>query len=108
QELIQLALRGGGPDNITCIVADVLDVDSNDTLTTQLNDTPVVVGAVAENQHQQQQDSGAMETPAGRAAGLGRRPAAPSGSFGAYGDGDFEKPRRGRAWLKRSFYTVLV
>lgn len=124
QELIQLALRGGGPDNITCIVADVLDVDSNDTLTTQLNDTPVVVGAVAENQHQQQ-DSGAMETPAGRAAGLGRRPSAPSGSFGppgsgasaeyapensfdAYSDGDFDKPRRGRTWLKRSFFTVLA
>src|SRR6185437_11696639 len=25
--LIDLALRGGGPDNITCIVADVVDVD---------------------------------------------------------------------------------
>ena len=24
--LIELALRGGGPDNITCIVADVVDV----------------------------------------------------------------------------------
>ncbi|MDR2567578.1 MAG: protein phosphatase 2C domain-containing protein [Bifidobacteriaceae bacterium] len=25
--LIELALRGGGPDNVTCIVADVLDID---------------------------------------------------------------------------------
>jgi len=24
-ELIELAIRGGGPDNITCIVADVVD-----------------------------------------------------------------------------------
>ncbi|WP_210771561.1 Stp1/IreP family PP2C-type Ser/Thr phosphatase, partial [Streptomyces albidus (ex Kaewkla and Franco 2022)] len=47
QDLIQLALRGGGPDNITCIVADVVDVDENDSLGRQLNDTPVVVGAVA-------------------------------------------------------------
>ncbi|WP_406382596.1 PP2C family protein-serine/threonine phosphatase [Streptomyces sp. NBC_01618] len=127
QELIQLALRGGGPDNITCIVADVLDVDSNDTLAGQLNDTPVIVGAVAENQAAHQNDGGAMQTPAGRAAGLGRpvQPPAggfgppgsgddvgyggmPDGSFDAYTDDDFVKPRGGRKWLKRSFYIVLA
>ncbi|MDR3106585.1 MAG: protein phosphatase 2C domain-containing protein, partial [Bifidobacteriaceae bacterium] len=26
--LIELALRGGGPDNVTCIVADVVDIDN--------------------------------------------------------------------------------
>ncbi|WP_406284588.1 PP2C family protein-serine/threonine phosphatase [Embleya sp. NBC_00896] len=41
QELIQLALRGGGPDNITCIVADVVDPGE------QPSDSPIVVGAVA-------------------------------------------------------------
>ncbi|THA76585.1 Stp1/IreP family PP2C-type Ser/Thr phosphatase [Streptomyces sp. A0642] len=126
QELIQLALRGGGPDNITCIVADVLDGDSNDTLAGQLNDTPVIVGAVAENQAAQLNDGGAMETPAGRAAGLGRPVPPPSGgfgppgsgddvgydglpdgSFGSYSDEDFVK-RGGRKWLKRSLYTVLA
>ncbi|MEE1754395.1 Stp1/IreP family PP2C-type Ser/Thr phosphatase [Streptomyces sp. SP18CS02] len=129
QDLIQLALRGGGPDNITVIVADVFDTDGGDTLAGQLSDTPVIVGAVAENQIQLN-DGGAMETPAGRAAGLGR-PAAPGapgggfgppgsgdgigyggmppeGSFGAYGDEDFTKPRGGRAWLKRSFFIVLA
>ncbi|CAM5732939.1 protein phosphatase [Streptomyces badius] len=125
QELIQLALRGGGPDNITCIVADVLDVDNNDTLAGQLNDTPVVVGAVAENQAQLG-DGGAMQTPAGRAAGLGRPVPPPSGGFGppgsgdtgydgmpdgsydSYADDDFVKPRGGRTWLKRSVYIVLA
>ncbi|WP_455352932.1 Stp1/IreP family PP2C-type Ser/Thr phosphatase [Streptomyces sp. SYSU K217416] len=127
QELIQLALRGGGPDNITCIVADVLDVDGSDTLAGQLSDTPVVVGAVAENQHQLN-DGNAMQTPAGRAAGLGRPgppqpPAggfgppgsgddmdygAPDGAFGAYTDEDFVKPRGGRKWFKRSFFLVLA
>ncbi|WP_073222872.1 PP2C family protein-serine/threonine phosphatase [Streptomyces sp. NBRC 110465] len=125
QELIQLALRGGGPDNITCIVADVLDVDNNDTLAGQLNDTPVVVGAVAENQAQLG-DGGAMQTPAGRAAGLGRPVPPPSGGFGppgsgetgydgmpegsydSYADDDFVKPRGGRRWLKRSVYIVLA
>ena len=124
QELIQLALRGGGPDNVTVIVADVLDIDSGDTLAQQLSDAPVVVGAVAENQHQSH-DPGAMETPAGRAAGLGRTvpgQAPVSGEFGPpgsaapgyapvtdrgpYGEGDFVKRRS--PWLKRSAYLVLA
>ncbi|MGW2516035.1 Stp1/IreP family PP2C-type Ser/Thr phosphatase [Streptomyces sp. NPDC001617] len=126
QELIQLALRGGGPDNITVIVADVLDLDTGDTLAGQLSDTPVVVGAVAENQNHLH-DPGFMETPAGRASGLGRQvpgqggggefgpPGSgdttgyiPAGSFGDYTDEDFVKPRKGRKWLKRSFYSVLA
>jgi protein phosphatase len=127
QDLIQLALRGGGPDNITVIVADVLDIDSGDTLAGQISDAPVIVGAVAENQ-QQSQDGGAMETPAGRAAGLGRPVPgqgggggefgppgsgdsvsyAPEGSFGDYADQDFVKPRRRGKWIKRSLYTVLA
>jgi protein phosphatase len=127
QELIQLALRGGGPDNITVIVADVLDLDTGDTLAGQLSDTPVVVGAVAENQHQLH-DNGIMQTPAGRASGLGRqgRHAAggggefgppgsgdvtgfiPTGGFGDYTDDDFVKPRKNRRWLKRSLYSVLA
>jgi protein phosphatase len=125
QELIQLALRGGGPDNITVIVADVLDIDSGDTLAAQLSDTPVVVGAVAENQLQLH-DNGAMQTPAGRASGLGRPVPGQGGgefgppgsgdttgyvstsSFGDYSDDDFVKPRGGRRWLKRSFYVILT
>ncbi|MGX1544194.1 Stp1/IreP family PP2C-type Ser/Thr phosphatase [Streptomyces adustus] len=126
QELIQLALRGGGPDNITVIVADVLDLDTGDTLAGQLSDTPVVVGAVAENQNQLH-DNGIMQTPAGRASGLGRQvpgqggggefgpPGSgdttgyvPAGSFDDYTDDDFVKPGKSRRWLKRSFYSVLA
>ncbi|MFH8616503.1 PP2C family protein-serine/threonine phosphatase [Streptomyces sp. NPDC017979] len=132
QNLIQLALRGGGPDNITCIVADVLDAESNDGLAGQVSDTPVVVGAVAEHQYPLN-DGGAMQTPAGRASGLGR-PAPQQGGFGPPGSGDgggydgpgpdtgydayadatdgddaFTKPRSaGRAWLKGSIFTVLA
>ncbi|KOG21253.1 Stp1/IreP family PP2C-type Ser/Thr phosphatase [Streptomyces viridochromogenes] len=128
QELIQLALRGGGPDNITVIIADVLDLDTGDTLAGQLSDTPVVVGAVAENQQHHLHDNGIMQTPAGRASGLGRQvpgqgggggefgpPGSgdttgyvPAGSFGDYTDDDFVKPGRGRKWLKRSFYSALA
>lgn len=125
QELIQFALRGGGPDNITVIVADVLDLDTGDTLAGQLSDTPVVVGAVAENQNHLH-DNGIMQTPAGRASGLGRQlpgqgggggEFGPPGSggdtasyapAGEYGEDDFVKPRKSRRWLKRSFYSVLT
>ena len=39
--LIELALRGGGPDNITCIVADVLDIDFGE-------DAPIMGGSVGD------------------------------------------------------------
>ncbi|MGW5492720.1 Stp1/IreP family PP2C-type Ser/Thr phosphatase [Streptomyces olivaceoviridis] len=125
QELIQLALRGGGPDNITVIVADVLDLDTGDTLAGQLSDQPVVVGAVAENQNHLH-DNGIMQTPAGRASHLGRQGQghgggefgppgsgdtagyAPDNGFGDYTDDDFTKPRKGRRWLKTSLYGVLA
>ncbi|WP_189953049.1 Stp1/IreP family PP2C-type Ser/Thr phosphatase [Streptomyces alanosinicus] len=125
QELIQLALRGGGPDNITVIVADVLDLDTGDTLAVQLSDQPIVVGAVAENQHHLH-DNGIMQTPAGRAAHLGRHahghgggefgpPGSgdttgyvPAGSFGDYTDEDFTKPRKSRTWLKGTLYGALA
>src|SRR5271154_4245505 len=44
RQLIELALHGGGPDNITCIVADVVDTE-----TTRLppTGTPVLAGAAA-------------------------------------------------------------
>ena len=127
QELIQLALRGGGPDNITCIVADVLDTDDGDTLAAQLNDTPVVVGAVADAPLPLQ-DPRHLQTPAGRASELGRTPhqggpsgtfgppgsgdpvpgGGPLGSFGAYDDGDFDKPAKNRKWLRRGVIAVVV
>ncbi|CAG7651766.1 Serine/threonine protein phosphatase PstP [Actinacidiphila bryophytorum] len=129
QELIQLALRGGGPDNITCIVADVLDTDDGDTLAAQLNDTPVVVGAVADTQLPLS-DARHLQTPAGRASELGRAPqqqsgpagafgppgsgdpvpgaaGAPLGSFGSHDGSDFDKPGKARKWPKRTLIGVV-
>ena len=40
QRLIALANDGGGPDNITCIVADLVDEEPEEN-------PPVVVGAIA-------------------------------------------------------------
>src|SRR5215813_4011147 len=42
--LIDLAVRGGAPDNVTCIVADVIDTDHSGVAPTS---APVVVGAAA-------------------------------------------------------------
>ncbi|MDN5860891.1 MAG: protein phosphatase 2C domain-containing protein, partial [Pseudonocardia sp.] len=39
--MIELALRGGGPDNITCIVADVVDIDFGE-------DQPIMGGSVGD------------------------------------------------------------
>jgi protein phosphatase len=54
EALIQLALRAGGPDNVTCIVADVLESSfhgasaSSPHADTQYIEMPVTVGAAAE------------------------------------------------------------
>jgi serine/threonine protein phosphatase PrpC len=63
--LVELALRAGGPDNVTCIVADVIDVPYGD-------DAPVMDGAVGGNRGQRESNH---TSPASRAATLNPRPA---------------------------------
>jgi PPM family protein phosphatase len=58
--LIELALRSGGPDNITCIVADVVEDDGRTSLI-----DPVVDGAAGDNRGQREVDP---RSAAGRAA----------------------------------------
>lgn len=71
ERLIALALRGGGPDNITVIVADATDDDI-------MEDSPVVGGAAARDRGMTQ--TSVESTPAARAATLtaGPRAAAPA------------------------------
>lgn len=59
EQLVALALRGGAPDNVTVIVADIVD-SGPDTAS-----VPVVVGAASD---QPSGGLGADDTPAGRAA----------------------------------------
>ncbi len=71
-QLVALALRGGGPDNVTCIVADVVEADLGD-------EVPVIAGAVVDPASQTDDD----DSPAARAATLGspapmKPPAPPS------------------------------
>jgi PPM family protein phosphatase len=60
--LIDLALRGGGPDNITCIVADVVEDDGSPP------PTPTAVGAVSADRASRR--IGVPDSPALRAAAL--------------------------------------
>ncbi|ASK65445.1 serine/threonine protein phosphatase [Brachybacterium avium] len=121
EELIQLALKGGGPDNITCIVADVVDLEKLPRGEEAPSTSPQIVGSAARNRHAPTAASG----PAAKAAALTREePEAP------YEDEDFsaeEPPRRspwpalvalmlllallggalwaGYAWSQRQFYV---
>lgn len=55
--LIELALKGGGPDNITCIVADVVDVDFGEH-------APIVGGAAGDGMEDPQPNSSAARASA--------------------------------------------
>jgi protein phosphatase len=83
ERLIQLALRGGGPDNITVIIADVTDEDI-------VEEAPIVGGAAARDRGNS--TSADSSTPAARASALTNpRPAAPE--VVTESDED-ERPRR--------------
>ncbi|PZG18773.1 protein phosphatase [Micromonospora craterilacus] len=69
ERLVQLALRGGGPDNITVIIADATDRDIVEA-------APIVGGAAARDRGMA--TSADVSTPAARASALNApRPAAP-------------------------------
>jgi PPM family protein phosphatase len=86
ERLVQLALRGGGPDNITVIVADVTDEDI-------VEESPVVGGAAATDRGMA--TSADASTPAARASALNApRSAAPTSGSGNGREEDADRPRR--------------
>lgn len=99
--LVQLALKGGGPDNITCIVADVVDLDALPRGVEAPSTTPQIVGSAARNRHRPTSASG----PAAKAAALTREePEIP------YEDEDFseEEPPRRSPWPAVVVLALLV
>nr|MDT0662790.1 BofC C-terminal domain-containing protein [Micromonospora sp. DSM 115978] len=87
ERLVQLALRGGGPDNITVIIADATDQDI-------LEAAPIVGGAAARDRGMA--TSADDSTPAARASALAApRPATPDQPTPPLSrDDDPERPRR--------------
>ena len=100
--LIALALRGGGPDNITVIVADAQNEDI-------VEDAPVVGGAAARDRGMTASPDG-ESTPAARAASLtanaAPRPATPAENATAPLDDDARPSRR--PWRTAVLLGVLV
>jgi protein phosphatase len=68
-QLVELAIRGGGPDNITCIVADVLDTQVSAVPPTW---TPVFAGAAATGAPTDPRQPARQSSPASRAMRLTR------------------------------------
>jgi protein phosphatase len=86
ERLIQLALRGGGPDNITVIVADATDEDI-------VEEAPVVGGAAASDRGMATAADGS--TPAARASALAApRPATPEPNGASGRDEETDRVRR--------------
>ena len=90
EHLVELALRGGGPDNITAIVADVVDVEAGPSA------SPVTVGAAAEGPVRRS----TADSPAAKAAALSPQPV---------GDLDDETvDEHGPHWGRRIALLVLL
>ena len=98
EQLVELALRAGGPDNVSAIVADVVDTDA------ELQEKPIVGGAAAETAAQAA-TAADEDTPAARAADLGRRP---SESADAPDDTDDDEDDGRRSRLPWVIGLVLV
>jgi protein phosphatase len=105
EALVQMALRGGGPDNITCVVAHVVDASSGGTST-----MPEVVGAATV--HGTVRTDAATNSPAARAAALTRAAGDDPNGDGADDVRD-EVPAVGppastKRWALRGLLTLLV
>ncbi|GLZ81270.1 protein phosphatase [Actinorhabdospora filicis] len=95
ERLVQLALRGGGPDNITVIVADVTDADI-------VEGRPIVGGAAARDRGSV--TSADPSSPAARAAAARAATGGPRDEA-AVEDDDNEPPRRSK---RRTLLWTLV
>jgi len=96
--LVELALRGGGPDNITAIVADVVELDDGAAATEVES---LIVGAAGADS----QLGPSLRTPAGRAAAA-LRPVPPA-TVAHHGRSDEERARRTR-WIRRSITAAVL
>jgi protein phosphatase len=99
--LVELAMKAGAPDNVTVVVADVVDLDSGSAPST----VPQVVGAAA------QRTKGGTRpvplTPAAKAAALSREATGAADDDGVTLAEETPSTGRGR-WLRRGLALLLV
>jgi serine/threonine protein phosphatase PrpC len=95
--MIELALKGGGTDNVTVIVADVVDVDFGD-------DAPIVGGAAGDGSDEQHQG----DSPAARARALTAPPPQQRADADEQASDPKAKRRRRVRWLVGIFLVLIV
>ena len=97
--LVELAMRAGAPDNVTVVVADIVDLDSGATPST----VPQVVGAAA---HRRPGTRAVPVTPAEKAAALSREVSGATDDEVTLAE---EAPGSGRGrWLRRIAVALLA
>lgn len=110
RRLVELALRSGGPDNVTVVVADVLESEDPHS---EFPTKPVAAGALLGNAPEDPRP----DTAAGRAAMMASRqpktiPAAGSSESDDTGDDDEEeespKPQSKKRSKKKFFWIFLI
>jgi protein phosphatase len=100
--LIELALRGGGPDNITVIIADVTDENI-------VEDQPIVGGAAASDRGMATSANESMSSARGAALSAPRPPAPESDEGGSGGGrGRDEDPDRAKRHPVRTALLLVV
>lgn len=100
RQLIDLANRGGGPDNITCVLADVLEITDGQPVPAEI----AVVGAAGMNRLNHSSPMDQQDTSPGRASAV----TAPQP---AIIDDDFDEPvaqASRRSGKRRRVWPVLV
>ncbi len=104
--LVELALRAGAPDNVTCIIGDIVDLDKDQPPPTAQE----VVGAAAERRGSTTRET--PVTPAAKAAALSRQATGQDVTDAAEAESmrlAEEGPSSGRLrWLKGLSLVVLV
>ena len=96
--LIELALRGGGPDNVSVVLADVVDTQYGES-------RPIVGGAAGDDAEQNYTPD--PKTAAGRAAAL-RPPAAAPQRPTILTDDENEPPQRRSRWGRWVFAGIVA
>jgi serine/threonine protein phosphatase PrpC len=99
--LVELAMKAGAPDNVTVVVADVVDLDRGSAPST----VPQVVGAAA---HRTKGGTRPVPlTPAAKAAALSRKATGAADDDGVTLAEETPSAGRGR-WLRRGLALLLV
>ena len=99
ERLVEMALKSGGPDNVTVIVADVVEVETKPP-----SAVPVTVGAAAEGAIKHAR----VESPASRAAALRPAPASRGSQDEDNRFSDEHRPRRGRRLVALVLLLALL